>query len=133
MAGGYPPTGVGAPDASPYAWPVLIQSQNNGGGSPDLTAYGSNLLPNSTLVVQGIDATAIHAEPVQCWVDFFALDVNSMMHDSQSTGEGLGVTFSWRGALPLGYNAEVKCVCHASAPILWAVTIWGYRVPGYYG
>lgn len=85
-------------------------------------------------IITQIDFTATLAEPVQC---FFAAALwpNSLVsgptfyYDSQSTGEGNGVWFSWRGCLRLDNADAVAIVASSASSIVWGGVVSGYISP----
>lgn len=86
----------GGPYLYPNTVPVrLINYQVDGAGG---TAEA--FFPNETggfVLICGIDATATgdpSSGPIDC---DFTLNGTNFYHDSQSIGEGRGITFSWRG------------------------------------
>lgn len=83
-------------------------------------------------VVCGIDATATTTDPTQVQMDFSLSSTGSFYHDSQSEGEGLGVNFSWRGALPMFSFETLEIhgqIISGESPTLWACVAWGYLMP----
>lgn len=84
-----------------------------------------NAGPPTLVVVTGIDFTATLANPVQC---FFAAKYlfNSgttgptFYYDSQSTGQGNGVWFSWRGAIVCQLHDGIQIVMLSGSNITWA-------------
>jgi hypothetical protein len=90
--------------------------------------------PGSTSVLTQVDAVAYNAEPVQCWfhASMFASGSGAELafyYDSQSTGEGLGVWFSWRGALPFHGADALQVYATSSGSITWSVLCSGLIVP----
>lgn len=81
-------------------------------------------------VIEGIDWTASRANPVQCFTQL-VFNTNSayFFWDSQSTGEGNGVRWSWRGSLALALGDAVTILGQASASITWGAIAWGYQLP----
>lgn len=50
--------------------------------------------------------------------------------DSQSTGEGQGITFAWRGQLPLGHGDVITWAAQQPASDLSvSCVMWGYFLP----
>jgi hypothetical protein len=83
-----------------------------------------------TWIVTGIDFTATQAEPVQCFLAA-ELWINggtsgpTFYYDSQSTGEGNGVWFSWRGAIPLAPTDAIGIIATSASNIVWGGVIFG--------
>lgn len=76
-------------------------------------------------ILLGVDWAATIEEPVQCWT---GLELNSHGYfwwDSQSTGEGLGVRWQWRGALPMRDGDVFGVYFDAAASINVAGVLWG--------
>jgi hypothetical protein len=88
-----------------------------------------------TFVLTGIDATATQAEPIQCFFDaqlvYNTSEIATFYWDSQSTGEGNGVWFSWRGAIPLALGEGLNLNGTSSGTIVWAALASGFIVPVY--
>lgn len=83
------------------------------------------------VVVQGIDWTATQAEPVQCFTHLEYLGGHIFFWDSQSTGEGLGVRWSWRGSLLLRQGSGINVVgTTGGASIAWGGAWFGITIPG---
>jgi hypothetical protein len=88
----------------------------------------------SSWIITQLDYTATQAMPVQC---FFAAEVwrnggtsgPTFYYDSQSTGEGNGVWFSWRGALPLAPNDALAVVASSVSAIVWGGVVSGVVGP----
>lgn len=91
----------------------------------------SNPWPNAQVVVTCIDITATGAEPVQCFASVQGVIGEAFYYDSQSTGEGLGVRFTWRGQYALDIGERVQLLCTSSAPIDWGAHVDGYTILGW--
>jgi hypothetical protein len=83
----------------------------------------------AVIVLTGIDTTATQANPVQCFTNYSLGGSTIFYWESQSTGEGNGVTFSWRGALPLPFGQTLVVDIHAVATIHLAGVAFGYVTP----
>lgn len=88
-------------------------------------------------VITGIDFVAWNAQPVQCFFraehwNYSATFGAAFYYDSQSTGEGNGIWFSWRGALPLAPTDTLNCVGTSASNITWGGKVFGIIAP-YYG
>lgn len=128
-----PPVQAGSPLGTPEQFHV-----NFGYGGPTttstfvITARNTNL--NAQWLITNIDATATQFEPVQAFFQA-ALWPNSLTtgpifyYDSQSTGEGLGIWFSWRGTLPLAPNDAVSIKGTSVSNLAWGGVISGIVVP----
>lgn len=115
----------------PNAIPSRCISATSSTASQSFDFLGAAAAAGTTLVM-GMDVVASGAEPVQC---FCALQLPrgvTVFYDSQSTGEGLGVRFTWRGQIPIGGTDEGSVVVRSSGTIPWAVTVWGITIPGLY-
>lgn len=85
-------------------------------------------------LVTQIDVTATQANPVTCFCGFQFRSLGGstgpyFYWDSQSAGQGNGVRWFWRGAMPLGPTDGVAVVCSSSANIVWGGVISGLVVP----
>jgi hypothetical protein len=85
-------------------------------------------------LITQIDAVAFNANPVQCFfhvqlIPVGASDGPAFYYDSQSTGEGNGVWFSWRGALPVLFEEQVFFEATSSATIDWGCIASGLILP----
>lgn len=83
-----------------------------------------------TALILGIDWTATQDEPVQCFTHLLYAGSFLFYWDSQSTGEGLGVRWSWRGALPLAQGQVIQVIGTSSSAIEWSGSWFGLLVPG---
>lgn len=84
----------------------------------------------STWLLTGVDWTATQAQPVHCFTHLaLGPEITIFYWDSQSTGEGLGVRWSWRGDLPLFPGDELIIHGDSSAAIVWSATAWGILAP----
>lgn len=86
--------------------------------------------------IEAIDLTFTQAEPVQCFGGFYDAFGSCFYWDSQSTGEGLGVTMSWRGLQVFhadGPERPCSVVGNSSATLYVGCTISGHLwlVPSY--
>lgn len=111
----------------PGAFPVRMMNFT------DTTASGSKTLalaaPDSPHILLGVDVVASEDEPIQC---FFHIDTHlggAFYYDSQSTGEGLGVYFAWRGMWRLYPTDNVTIFYSSSAVITWSGIAWGMVCP----
>jgi len=92
-----------------------------------------NAPAGGSAVVTGLDVTATQAEPVQCFVraacDPIGASADAIFYwDSQSTGEGNGVWFSWRGALPLFAEDALVIEGDSGSSITWGWVAFGVVV-----
>lgn len=127
---------VQAPSPFPLADGVPVRFGVYG---PTTTSAVNTSVRNPTIgqtwVLTGLDFTASEAQPVQC---FFAAQLwlngntfgPTFYYDSQSAGEGLGVWFSWRGAITLNTNDAVGIVATSAANIVWGGVLFGVQFPG---
>ena len=126
-----PPTQAGAAVPFPNAFPILFIA-NNVIAAGIHGAYTNNTL-GTMPVLTGLDGVASNANPIQCF--FWAQSTGSpnvpcqFYYDSQSTGEGNGVWFSWRGALPMPFGTELELFGNSSGTSNWSVTAWGCVIP----
>jgi hypothetical protein len=109
----------------------LVANESSGTG---LQSTVQNIWEGSSLVITQIDGVARNANPVQCFFYAYVLPVGTsagctFYYDSQSTGEGNGVWFSWRGALPLALSDQLIIASVSSATIQWSHVASGLLVP----
>lgn len=85
----------------------------------------------SQILVLGVDITATQAEPVgPLFASAGITDTGPFYWDSQSTGEGLGVTFSWRGQMPVFAGETVYAnISGSSLGAVLCAYIWGVIGP----
>jgi hypothetical protein len=81
--------------------------------------------PRCVLVVYGMDAVASQGFPTQCFCSLQAPTPVEVYYDSQSIGEGLGVCFTWRGAVPLEEGQSLLLHCKSGLGVSWSLTVWG--------
>ena len=85
-------------------------------------------------VITNIDSVAKGSSGQQQFCDYLLSPGGDFYHDSQSIGEGGGVWFSWRGALPM-YNGDELVLSLQSSDT--AVTLShiasGFVIPWYIG
>lgn len=94
-----------------------------------LTLGYTNPYTGVTVIVTHIDITATGAEPVQCFAHAED-DIGVRFYwDSQSTGEGNGVSFNWRGLYVLSHLESVYAIITAASSIILGATINGYILP----
>jgi hypothetical protein len=121
------PPGPMAPAAG---WLPVQLLKENSPASNDLPAV--MFVEDSTppIVLTAIDATCTIEEPVHCFCRAFTNDDTTFFWDSQSTGEGLGVTFAWRGALylPRGDYFTVELTT-TGALIVMGICAFGWAAP----
>jgi hypothetical protein len=84
--------------------------------------------PTGTRLIMGIDVVAAHANPIQCFVEFRVPSAISVFYDSQSTGQGNGVRFTWRGQVPIGPGETISIVATSSASLDWYLQAWGLYI-----
>lgn len=120
--------------ASPVA-PVDCLEQtflSEGVNASDHTFLLDVSLPGGlVMVITQVDATATGTEPTQLYFELIDHSTGAIFfHDSQSTGEGLGVMWVWRGAKPLAGIAGL----HARMTIISGVspTVMGCEIRGFY-
>lgn len=107
------------PDAMPWRYAQGPFSSSN---------FGPDAQSGIYFVLLGVDITATQDQPVQCWVGL-AINGNIFYWDSQSTGEGLGVTFAWRGQILIQPGEHLKADCTSASTIQWGCVMWGYSLP----
>lgn len=79
--------------------------------------------------VLGVDMVAARATvTTQCFCDMYIL-TSAFYHDSQSIGEGGGVTFSWRGQIPLISGQTLTVDGESDSDAHWSVVAWGIWGP----
>jgi len=93
--------------------------------------YSIGIVPRDAghLLLLGIDVVASDAEPVHCWVGYEIPAGYRAYWDSQSTGEGLGVRFPWRGQVPLLPTEYVVLHLRSDTSIDWSWVLWGLLSP----
>jgi hypothetical protein len=103
--------------------PTILQEWNSSGTNETANFVAPFGTPT---ILLGVDWTASGANPVQC---FTALQLappgGNFYWDSQSTGEGNGVRWSWRGALLIPHGKTLSCVTIAVATINFGGIMWG--------
>jgi hypothetical protein len=99
-----------------------LSSGNTVSVQPSLSNVGS-------VLVLGFDAVASGASPVQCFIDFQVPIGFQVFYDSQSSGEGNGVRFTWRGQAPLMFNERLATKFSSVSNITWTVSAWGLALP----
>lgn len=104
---------------------VVISSSTTG------TALSGTFTPEaggSGFLLLGVDMTCTQAQPVQCFANC-QLGVGGPIFywDSQSTGEGNGVTFGWRGQLIVHPTIELICALTAASSIVMGIVAWGLQ------
>lgn len=73
----------------------------------------------------GIDVTAVQGtSPEQTFVDML-INGSCFYHDSQSIGEGAGVTYSWRGQLPISTGETLTVIGTSADTENWSCVAWG--------
>lgn len=87
--------------------------------------YDTGPEPAPLAIILGCDIVASGSEPIQCFVNLQIPTGIQVYYDSQSTGEGLGVRFPWRGQIPLADGEDVSVQFSSSGSINWYVTVWG--------
>lgn len=121
MSTGEAGTGVGG-GLMPSAHPYRI------GTYQGTTAFRNASFGNAfsgTALLLGVDAAATDAEPIQCFLALGITGCQWFYTDSQSTGEGLGVRWTWRGQIPIYENDVFYYRFSASGPINFGITAWG--------
>lgn len=82
----------------------------------------------SGFLLLGVDMTCTQANPVQCFANCqFGSGGPIFYWDSQSTGEGNGVTFGWRGQLLIPVSTQLICALTAASSITMGIIAWGLR------
>ena len=115
----------GGPYLPPGTFPLRLFSANYSAVASATTTFINEV--NALVIIAGIDAVATNgsaAGPV--YTDFFLQGVD-FYHDSQSIGEGQGVTFSWRGAhlLEPGEQLDAQMVCISGEIDSMSAVGWG--------
>lgn len=105
-----------------YALRLVSHSETSTGGSVTFDT-GDN--PSPRPIILGVDFVASGFEPIQCFVNLQVPTGIQVYYDSQSTGEGLGVRFPWRGQIPVLDGEDVTAEFSSSGTINWYVTVWG--------
>jgi hypothetical protein len=108
-----------------WAQPFRIFNQHTLGTNGGATVTPS---PSGTRLVMGMDVVAAHANPIQCFCEFRVPSAISVFYDSQSTGEGNGVRFTWRGQIPISPGESVTIVATSSGSLDWYITAWGLLI-----
>jgi hypothetical protein len=112
----------------PLWLPRLILDEN-----ADLTTtvtFSNDPVPaGQQLEVDGVDVVVSGTEPTQVSCAMSTAHGSQFFYDSQSLGEGLGVNFSWRGALPLQgfdptFTVTLTVISGATSPLASCVA-WG--------
>lgn len=119
------PSSTGRPSA-------LIRVMDSGQllGANFLATYSVPLTGGSTIRLQGVDWTATQSFPVHCFTHLQLQPNGTIFYwDSQSTGEGNGVRWSWRGDLPLGVGDGFQVVGTADGSIQWGAVAWALIEP----
>jgi hypothetical protein len=117
-------SGLALPDAVPQIMGRIATGS--------VTSAHVNFTQGSTdtvAVLLGADMTATQAEPVQVFAHLVGNAGEIFYWDSQSTGEGNGVTFSWRGYYPLEHNDTIDAYVTAASGIIMGIVLWGCLVP----
>lgn len=90
-------------------------------------------LSGSASLLQGVDVTATGANPIQCFAHLTSPAGSIFWWDSQSTGEGNGVRWTWRGGLWVRHTQTVTFTgSTASGSINWGGIMWGILIPSYF-
>jgi hypothetical protein len=112
----------------PEGYPTLFaESGATAVNSFSFAASGAGV--HQVLLVQGIDVCAYGAQPVHCFANLVSPLGYTFWWDSQSTGEGLGVRWNWRGAIPVRYFQSLTFSATADANISWGGVMWGQTAP----
>lgn len=99
-------------------------------GANFLATYMAPTIGATTYRIQGVDWTATQAAPVHCFTHLELAPTGSIFYwDSQSTGEGNGVRWSWRGDLPLEAGEGLRVVGTADGSIQWGAVAWALIQP----
>lgn len=102
---------------------VLAQGQTTGTA---LTVTYTPSVGGSGGLLLGVDMTCTQANPVQCFANIQLGSGGPIIYwDSQSTGEGNGVTFGWRGQLYVSPSVHLNCALTAAASITMGIVVWG--------
>lgn len=113
----------------PYANPRRLLTYSATGTGFTQTVNNTATLAPYWLIL-GCDIVASGAEPVQCFVNLQVPAGQQIYYDSQSTGEGLGVRFPYRGQVPVLPNESFAVQVSSSAAITWYATVWGLTWSG---
>lgn len=116
------------PETKPF---VNAFAGSLGAGAQNETFEPSSY-PNAVYTLLGIDTVCSGAEPSQITMAFWlGAAATQFYYDSQSTGEGLGVRFSWRGQLPVraGYPAGITGNVISGPAVDWSGIFWGLVMP----
>jgi hypothetical protein len=105
---------------------LISHKENSTGNTTTVKPSLSNV---GAVLVLGFDAVASGSEPIQCFIDFQIPTGFQVFYDSQSTGEGNGVRFTWRGQAPLMFDEQLSTTYSSSGAIEWTVNAWGLALP----
>lgn len=102
-----------------------ILCKNQGSGTSLSATYTPSVGGSGGLLL-GVDMTATQANPVQCFASLQLGTGGPIFYwDSQSTGEGNGITFGWRGQLKIDVSVELICTLTAASTITLGIVAWG--------
>lgn len=118
--------------ASNLYWPGTvplryIRANSLSSGSTDTIAQPA--WANGGCIILGLDLVAAGAEPSQCFCSFSVPNNCTIFYDSQSTGEGNGIRFTWRGQIPLGPSESMQVYFSSAMSITWSYAISGLLTP----
>jgi hypothetical protein len=107
----------------------LVHKQQAVETDPFYASFGVSTADYGTFVVTHADCTLSGAEPIG--PIFASLWIGSVQvyYDSQSTGEGLGVTFAWRGMVPFTPASEG---CYWQIGGASGIPYGGFHITGWY-
>lgn len=112
----------------PNSLPERFISSSQTGTSGSYQHIPNVNIPGGQLIL-GIDFVASGSEPIQLFVNAQGPSGIQFYYDSQSTGEGNGVRFVWRGQLPLHASETLSVNWTASGSIATYCTAWGLVLP----
>lgn len=111
--------------------PELALPWKSLGGPENISTYEHDIVPNALrYVVLGIDLTMTGVDTIGPCFCSFAIGGHIFYWDSQSTGEGLGITFGWRGQIPI-QKGDVLIIAadQPSTDLVVSSIAWGYCYP----
>lgn len=119
------PGGPGTPEKG---FPALFAIDKSS-GSTSRSAGFTNGEVGMVYVVTAVDMTCTGAEPVQCFANITGILGEIIYWDSQSTGEGLGVSFNWRGFYIVEIGNPFHAAMTSASSIAMGIAINGFKVP----
>jgi hypothetical protein len=115
------------PDSKPFALSFAGACATGNTFTISLPTYTNNLC-----VLLGIDVVVQGANPTQIDMGFgWPAATTYFYYDSQSTGEGNGVRFQWRGqlAFPGSTTITITAISVSGPGPNWSAIAWGLILP----